>query len=159
MPTRAVEHGSVRCPADDGGAVDLVGEPNRRRAVGDPARDLAFLLGSTEFGSVDEAFDAHSAARGIGDRQLRQRAMLHAELDVARWLLHGVDSGDQAIVADATGMLTSLVRRVDRDPGTAIAAHQPETMDLTGVQQYLGETGPVDGASHDDADRAPSPDR
>ena len=67
-------------------------------------------------------------------------AVVHGVLDVT------VASG-QAVVADATEMLGSLVRRVDRDPGTAIAAQQPETMDLTGVQQYLGETGPVDGAT------------
>ncbi|GAA1417094.1 phosphotransferase [Agrococcus citreus] len=144
----ALVHGDLQAPAFRVEGARVVGLDGwHALAVGDPARDLAFLLGSNEFGSVDEAFDAHAAARGIGDRQLRQRAMLHAELDVARWLLHGVDSGDAAIVADATEMLASLVRRVDRDPGTAIAAQQPETMDLTGVQQYLGETGPVDGAT------------
>lgn len=160
----ALVHGDLQAPAFRVEGAAVVGMDGwHALAVGDPARDLAFLLGSNEFGSVDEAFDAHAAARGIGDRQLRQRAMLHAELDVARWLLHGVDSGDQSIVADATGMLAALVRRVDRDPGTAIASHHPETMDLTGVQQYLGETGPVDGgptgAPEGDAEDGRSADR
>ncbi len=109
-------------------------------SIGDPARDLAFLLGSSEFGSVDEAFDAHAAARGIGDRHVRQRAMLHAELDIARWLLHGIEHDDASIVDDAKGMLGSLVARVDADPGAAIAPQRLETMDLTGVQAYLGES-------------------
>ncbi|MGM1029527.1 MAG: phosphotransferase [Actinomycetota bacterium] len=144
----ALVHGDLQAPAFRVEGARVVGLDGwHALAVGDPARDLAFLLGSNEFGSVDEAFDAHAAARGIGDRQLRQRAMLHAELDVARWLLHGVDSADDAVVADATEMLASLVRRVDRDPGTAIASQHPETMDLTGVQQYLGETGPVEGGA------------
>ena len=35
------------------------------------------------------------------DHQLRKRARLYAELEIARWLLHGVDSRDEAIIADA----------------------------------------------------------
>lgn len=118
-------------------------------SIGDPARDLAFLLGSNQFGSVDEAFDAHAAARGIGDRQVRQRAMLHAELEIAKWLLHGVDRDDASIVDDARGMLAGLVARVDADPDAALAPQHLETMDLTGVQAYLGESNPsADTSDH-----------
>ncbi|WP_072313876.1 phosphotransferase [Agrococcus sp. Marseille-P2731] len=137
----ALVHGDLQAPAfriEDAEVVGIDGW--HALAVGDPARDLAFLLGSSEFGSVDAAFDAHAAARGIGDRQVRQRAMLHAELDIARWLLHGADRGDAAIVEDAKGMLAGLVARVDSDPGAAIAPQRLETMDLTGVQAYLGDT-------------------
>ncbi|WP_306233705.1 phosphotransferase [Agrococcus beijingensis] len=122
-------------------------------SVGDPARDLAFLLGSSEFGSVDRAFQAHAAARGIGDRHVRQRAMLHAELDIARWLLHGVDKGDAMIVDDAKGMLAGLIARVDRDPGAAIAPQALETMDLTGVQEYLDESSPSGTTAEVQAER------
>ena len=137
----AVVHGDLQAPAFrvEGGRVTGL-DGWHALSVGDPARDLAFLLGSSEFGSVDEAFEAHAAARGIGDRHVRQRAMLHAELDVARWLLHGVDRGDDAIVADAAGMLSGLVQRVDRDPSAAIEPQRLETMDLAGVQAYLGES-------------------
>lgn len=142
-----VVHGDLQAPAFRTEGNRVVGVDGwHALSVGDPARDLAFLLGSGEFGSVDEAFEAHAAARGIGDRQVRQRAMLHAELDIARWLLHGVARDDRAVIDDAVGMLESLVRRVDRDPSAAIEAQRLETMDLTGVQAYLGAhpTGEVD---------------
>ena len=140
-------HGDLQAPAFRVEAARVVGIDGwHALSVGDPARDLAFLLGSSEFGSVDLAFEAHAAARGIGDRQVRQRAMLHAELGIARWLLHGVSSGDKSIVEDAKGMLDGLVTRVGRDPGTAIAPERLETMDLTGVQEYLGETAPIAGS-------------
>ncbi|GEK78892.1 phosphotransferase [Agrococcus baldri] len=133
-------HGDLQAPAFRVEGTRVVGLDGwHALSIGDPARDLAFLLGSSEFGSVDEAFDAHAAARGIGDRQVRQRAMLHAELDIARWLLHGVERDDAAIVEDAKGMLAGLVARVDSDGGAAIAPQRLETMDLTGVQAYLGE--------------------
>lgn len=154
-------HGDLQAPAFriEGSAVVGV-DGWHALSIGDPARDLAFLLGSSEFGSVDLAFDAHAAARGIGDRHVRQRAMLHAELDIARWLLHGVDRGDAAIVEDAKGMLAGLVARVDHDAGAAIAPARLETMDLTGVQEYLGE---AEAASPEatlpgvQGSRAPSP--
>ncbi|MCH1882630.1 phosphotransferase [Agrococcus sp. ARC_14] len=138
-------HGDLQAPAFRVEGAAVVGLDGwHALSIGDPARDLAFLLGSGEFGSVDEAFDAHAAARGIGDRQVRQRAMLHAELDIARWLLHGVDRSDGSIIEDAKGMLAGLVARVDSDPGAAIAPQHLETMDLTGVQAYLGEAASAD---------------
>lgn len=150
-------HGDLQAPAFRVEGARVVGLDGwHALSVGDPARDLAFLLGSTEFGSVDEAFDAHAAARGIGDRQVRQRAMLHAELDIARWLLHGVAKGDESIVDDAKGMLAGLVARVDRDPGAAIAPQRLETMDLTGVQEYLGESPAATGEAPGAPDRADS---
>ncbi|SFS15484.1 Predicted kinase, aminoglycoside phosphotransferase (APT) family [Agrococcus baldri] len=133
-------HGDLQAPAFRVEGSRVVGLDGwHGLSIGDPARDLAFLLGSSEFGSVDEAFEAHAAARGIGDRQVRQRAMLHAELDIARWLLHGVERDDASIIEDAKGMLAGLVARVDSDQGAAIAPERLETMDLTGVQEYLGE--------------------
>ncbi|WP_347756732.1 phosphotransferase [Agrococcus sp. ProA11] len=141
-------HGDLQAPAFRIDGSEVVGLDGwHSLAIGDPARDLAFLLGSNEFGSVDQAFDAHAAARGIGDRQVRQRAMLHAELEIAKWLLHGVDRADAAIVDDAKGMLAGLVARVDADPDAAIAPQHLETMDLTGVQAYLGAASPATGAS------------
>ncbi|MCR8671492.1 phosphotransferase [Agrococcus sp. HG114] len=151
----ALVHGDLQAPAfrvEGGRVVGIDGW--HALSIGDPARDLAFLLGSSEFGSVDRAFDAHAAARGVGDRHVRQRAMLHAELDIARWLLHGTDRGDASIVDDAKGMLAGLLARVDRDPGTAIAPERLETMDLTGVQEYLAEpTAPPRPTSAGSADR------
>jgi aminoglycoside phosphotransferase (APT) family kinase protein len=76
--------------------------------VGDPALDLQWLLGATQPGATDAAFDAYGAARGQIDRQLRQRATLLAELEVARWLLHGTEVRSTEIVDDAVEMLSAL---------------------------------------------------
>ena len=136
--TPALVHCDLQAPALRIEGSEVVGIDGwHALAVGDPARDLAFLLGSSDFGSVDEAFEAHASARGVVDRHLRQRAMLHAELDVARWLLHGVEQRDAEIVDDAVGMLEGLGERVDDDPAATIAPERLETMDLTGVQAYL----------------------
>ncbi|QUW18819.1 phosphotransferase [Agrococcus sp. Marseille-Q4369] len=152
-------HGDLQAPAFRVEGARVVGIDGwHALSVGDPARDLAFLLGSSEFGSVDDAFEAHAAARGAGDRHVRQRAMLHAELDIARWLLHGVERGDTAIVDDAKRMLAGLLARVDRDPTAAIAPERLETMDLTGVQEYLGEPAMSDAPEQGSSTEA-SPER
>ena len=52
--------------------------------VGDPARDLFGLLGAPSGDGADALLDAYSAARGSTDRQLRKRAMLYAELEIAQ---------------------------------------------------------------------------
>jgi aminoglycoside phosphotransferase (APT) family kinase protein len=82
--------------------------------VGDPARDLAWILGSQREGVADTAFDSYLRARP-GDRQVRQRATLYAELEVAKWLLHGTDSRSTEIVDDAVEMLSGLVETVEND--------------------------------------------
>lgn len=107
-------------------------------SVGDPARDLAWLLGSADFDAVDAAFDAYLARRP-GDRFIRARAMLHAELDIARWLLFGVERGHQPTIDDAVEMLNALVERVDdtEDEAVRIEPKRLDTMDLSEVQELL----------------------
>ena len=83
--------------------------------VGDPARDIAWLLAAPNPEAVDAAFDAYHRARGSHDRQVGQRAKLYAELDVARWLLHGTQQRSTEIVDDAVAMLTALVESVEND--------------------------------------------
>jgi len=82
--------------------------------VGDPARDLAWLLAANP-DAVDSALEAYHRARGAHDRQVGQRAKLYAELDVARWLLHGTQQRSTEIVDDAVAMLTALVESVEND--------------------------------------------
>src|SRR5690606_8444730 len=76
--------------------------------VGDPARDLAWLLAG-DADAADAAMDAYHRGRGTLDRQVAQRAKLYAELDVARWLLHGTQTRSTEIVDDAVGMLSAVV--------------------------------------------------
>ncbi|HEY4153323.1 MAG TPA: phosphotransferase [Pseudolysinimonas sp.] len=89
--------------------------------VGDPALDLQWLLGCTQPGATDAAFDAYSAARGQIDRQLRQRATLLAELEVARWLLHGTEVRSTSIVDDAVEMLSALTDDAQTTLGSTIS--------------------------------------
>lgn len=82
--------------------------------VGDPASDLQWLAGAT-LDVADAAFAAYSRARGTVDRQLRQRASLLSELEVAKWLLHGTETRSTEIVDDAIEMLSALVDETSRD--------------------------------------------
>ena len=83
--------------------------------VGDPARDLAWLLAAPNPDAADSAIDAYHRARGTLDRQVGQRAKLYAELDVARWLLHGTQQRSTEIVDDAVAMLSAIVDSVEND--------------------------------------------
>jgi aminoglycoside phosphotransferase (APT) family kinase protein len=104
--------------------------------VGDPARDLSWLLGAPGEGVAQDAFDAYLTLRP-GDRQVRQRAMLYAELEIAKWLLHGTDTRSTEIVDDAVEMLSGLVETVENDVMNPIAAHTMPTMGLDEVEEFL----------------------
>jgi macrolide phosphotransferase len=99
--------------------------------VGDPARDLSWLFGAAE-GVFDAAFAAYSRVRGSVDRQLRQRATLLSELEIARWLLHGTEVRSTDIVDDAVRMLSGLVDDVQKDIMNPIG---PQTMPVLGVDE------------------------
>lgn len=137
--TPTVVHGDLGAPAlrIDLGRVSGI-EGWHSLSVGDPARDLAWLLGSAQFDAVDEAFVAYASHRST-DRHLRARGMLHAELDIARWLLFGVDAGDQRTIDDAASMMHALIERVDdaEDDSVKIQPQRLDTMDLSEVQQML----------------------
>lgn len=80
-------------------------------SIGDPAVDLQFLQTAPE--AADSVLDAYRArAARAGDEYLRARARLHAELEFARWLLHGRDSHDDTIMDDAGTMLDTLAENV-----------------------------------------------
>ncbi|WP_167041245.1 phosphotransferase [Salinibacterium sp. ZJ454] len=100
--------------------------------VGDPARDLFWLLGSQAENVPEAAFEAYTTARGGSDRQLLHRAMLYAELEIARWLLHGTETRDTEVVDDAVAMLHGLVDRVQSDVMNPIG---PPTMPVPTVSE------------------------
>ncbi|MET0161765.1 MAG: phosphotransferase [Microbacteriaceae bacterium] len=77
--------------------------------VGDPASDLAWLLGAGAEDVTAAAFASYARERGGNDRHLRARAVLQAELEVAKWLLHGTASRSTEIVDDAVEMLHAIV--------------------------------------------------
>ena len=119
---------------EDGAVTGLLGWQELR--VGDPAKDLAWLLGAPE-AITDSAFDAYAAVRGSGDRQVRQRAKLYAELEIAKWLLHGTDSRSTEIVDDAVEMLTALVDSTINDVMNPISAQTMPTMAISDVEALL----------------------
>lgn len=107
--------------------------------VGDPAVDLAWLLGAPG-AAADQALDSYATARGQSDHLLRHRAGLHRELDLARWLLHGTATKSTRIVDDAVEMMTRLAESL-RDEGVgAIGSGDTAALDIADVEELLSAT-------------------
>ncbi len=106
-------------------------------SVGDPARDLYWALGASDPDVVTAVFDAYSLARGASDRQVRQRAMLYSELEVAKWLLHGTQERSTEIVDDAVEMLQGLVDDVRNDLGQTLTHNTIPVMAVDDVEAML----------------------
>jgi macrolide phosphotransferase len=106
-------------------------------SVGDPARDLYWLLGTPDSTAADLAFDAYNFARGSSDRQIKQRAMLYAELEIAKWLLHGTQERSTEIVDDAVAMLHGLVDTVENNLDQTLSHNTLPVMALDEVEAML----------------------
>ena len=77
--------------------------------VADPADDIAWLLAGAPEAAAESVLEAYAhTRRDAPDGDLRRRARLAGELALARWLLHGVTTEDEAVVVDALGMLAEL---------------------------------------------------
>ena len=113
--------------------------------VGDPAWDLHWLI-NVDADAQDSAFGAYAAARrSSADPKLRQRATLYSELELARWLLHGVDEKSPEIVDDAINMLDRLVDSVHSETSSPIGPGSEKALSVTQVVELLDETpGSVD---------------
>ena len=81
--------------------------------ISDPAEDLSWILGSENDPFADAVLAAYSANRPGVDASIRQRAVLYSEFERARWLMHGVNKGDQSIIDDAVEMLATLAGDVE----------------------------------------------
>ncbi|MGC0370463.1 phosphotransferase [Microbacterium sp. SLBN-111] len=83
-------------------------------SVGDPAVDLRWLASAPT--ATDDVYDGY-AASGVRspDPLLRERARLYAELEFAKWLVHGHDAGEADVVADAVALLEALADGVRGD--------------------------------------------
>ena len=106
--------------------------------VSDPARDLQWVLSNDSV--ADSVFDAYSRARGATDRQVKQRAMFYAELEVAKWLLHGTETRNTEIVDDAVQMLTGLVDNIRNDVMNPIGTQTMPTMAVDEVEAFLARS-------------------
>ncbi|MDE0545687.1 phosphotransferase [Microbacterium sp. C7(2022)] len=88
--------------------------------VADPALDLQWLASSPD--AADDVFAAYSAAGGRSpDPMLRARSRLYAELEFAKWLVHGYDEGNEDVLTDAEELLRSLAQSTG---GEDIAAEE-----------------------------------
>jgi macrolide phosphotransferase len=105
--------------------------------VGDPARDLQWLLGSRDDAISNAGFDAYEHVHGVGDRQLRHRAQFYAELEVAKWLLHGTSARSTEIVDDAVEMLTAIVDDVHNDVMNPLTPTTAPVMAVDEVEALL----------------------
>lgn len=108
--------------------------------IADPARDLAWVLGAPTADSIDAVFEAYNVARGTSDRQLRHRATLYHELDLAKWLLHGTHTKNTEVVDDAVGMMSRLVDAVQDHDERPLVVGTTEALDIDGVEDLLAAT-------------------
>ncbi|WP_200941752.1 phosphotransferase [Agromyces sp. Root1464] len=117
-------------------------------AQGDPARDLHWLL-TSRGAAAERALDAYFGARaGEADSHLPQRALLYGELELAKWLLHGVEVRDDAIIADAVGLLDGLVESVHDRSSEPLSPETGPILTVGDVERMLDET-PRDGLSRE----------
>ncbi len=80
-------------------------------SVGDPATDLQWLASAPT--AADDVYAAYVVASGRApDEHARDRARLYAELEFAKWLIHGHETGRRDVVDDATVLLGSLAEGV-----------------------------------------------
>jgi macrolide phosphotransferase len=83
-------------------------------SVGDPATDLQWLASAPH--AADDVYDAYvSQSDRAPDQLVRSRARLYAELEFAKWLVHGSESDRADIVDDAVALLDSLAAGVRDD--------------------------------------------
>lgn len=108
--------------------------------VGDPARDLAWSS-NAEGTAVDDIFAAYQDVRlSSADPHLRKRAFLYAELEIARWLLHGVTQRSAEIVDDATDMLARLLETISGDTENVVGTDTRPVLTVKEVEDMLDDT-------------------
>jgi aminoglycoside phosphotransferase (APT) family kinase protein len=76
-------------------------------SIDDPATDLAFIISEAGFDIFDATTLAYEGSTRA-DRNLKQRAHLYSELDLVRYLLEVLDSGDEEEISDAVHLLAML---------------------------------------------------
>lgn len=109
-------------------------------AQGDPAIDLHWLL-TARGAAAERALEAYLVAReGGADAHIPQRALLYGELELARWLLHGVEQRDDATIADAVSLLDGLVESVHDHTSDPLSPETGPIMTVGDVERLLDRT-------------------
>lgn len=84
-------------------------------SIDDPAIDLRWLASAPD-AEADVITAYTESAHRAPDGALRVRARFHAEMEFARWLVHGLEAHRDSVVRDAAALLDSLAEGV-RDFG------------------------------------------
>lgn len=116
--------------------------------VGDPAVDLRWTASAPAArGDVFETY-ARTSHRAP-DPQLSERARLHAELEFAKWLVHGQSAGSQEVIDDAVALLESLDESVRDQPAVV---HGGVTADeaIAASARVPASSGPINTSMHTD---------
>lgn len=127
----------------------------RGLSVGDPAEDLGWLSGAPD--AADDVYTAYAATSSRAtDDALRVRARLHAELEFARWLVHGAEQRRPDIVDDAAGLLESLADGLRTDDLRVAAAYTGGVDSALDVLDRVPDTAAtaIDTSMQTDAYRA-----
>lgn len=133
-----VVHGTLSTEAVRHQDADVTGILEwRGLRVADPALDLAWVLGGRRSDAADWVFGAYTLIRGSADRQLRQRATFYAELEIAKWLLHGTETRSTETVDDAVQLLHGLVDDVQGDLMNPLGPPTAPILAVTDVQALL----------------------
>lgn len=76
--------------------------------VSDPAEDFSWIAGTGNYALTDYIINLYRQFHPQTGDSLRVRAILYSELEIARWLMHGLAKKDEEIIADAMSMLLVL---------------------------------------------------
>ena len=82
-------------------------------SISDPAEDLKYLAGGALPSTFEDALLHYRANRENADENIEQRAQLYSELELATWLTHCVEVGEEGAISDAEAMLTDLAEQLE----------------------------------------------
>ena len=95
--------------------------------VGDPAEDLSPLLAQAPEETMVSFIISYAQTRALTDEYLLARTVFASELAVLRWLMHGIRTNTNTIIADAEQMLADLAQATsDAEPIDEISLNPSE---------------------------------
>ncbi len=117
-------------------------------SIGDPAIDLKWLLAGVPNAVAQVALDRYAEVLGTElTTAFRNRILLYAELELARWLIHGLDTGDDGIIEDAVAMLRSLTDQIEPEATPTreipIIHHEEEVDEIPDAEDFSFESSPA----------------
>lgn len=154
----AVVHGDLheeQIFVEDGRIVALTGWSDLH--IGDPAEDLAWLLALEDRSIMDRVVTAYVGRRATAaDPHLLDRATLHAEFALARWLARGITRDDQVRIAQAEAMLTELDENLAELGDMPIGVVEEARADTGTPAEESASSRPTPSQSAKSAPSAPS---